>query len=100
MEWFLEAASAVLLALGVASAPVTLSCASLVSLAIAATGCSGWSWGSPAGNLQSLSAPILEQLPSFIIPDLPGVELKLEVAAARLQKHRHGLGFFGSSLSK
>lgn len=86
MEGFLEAASSALLALGVARAPVTLSRASLVSLATAATGCSGWSWGSPAGDIQSLSAPILEQLPSFIISDLPGVELKLEVAVAQLQK--------------
>ena len=58
MKRFLEAASSALPALGVASAPVTLSHATLVSLAIAATGCSGWSWVSPAGHS-------LFQLPSL-----------------------------------
>ena len=56
MEGFLEAASSALLALGVANAPVTLSRASLVSLATAATGCSGWSWGSPADSTVSFSS--------------------------------------------
>ena len=44
--------------------------------------------------VQSLSAPILEQLPSFIISDLPGVGLKLEVAVAQLQKAQAQTGVY------